>query len=353
MIGPELILLSIILLPLIGLGLVTYFKSKRDLAQNAWHQFAQDNDLQFVPALPPDQAYVIGHYRGRQLRLEATQLAPLGEAGWQTHLAVMAQSSLNGNTGQPAGPGSAKTIPDILSALDFKLKGDPGTETQGRNRQVITYRQSGLENQVDTLQSVLNLLCDLAEAYPASVALEAELVPALEAVAARSNPHLRPLISQLIQDVSWATTSMFHSRLSELLCPQCLVRYAAHPVKLSWLDEPMVYYGCRRCGQSRTVLRWSGQITAVLDSRMTTERSEQAGVLRVNWLLRHDLFDFDSVEIIQASDEEVERFAVQLGNHIDPARPDHYRHLTCRVAPQCGLSIAYPFSCRPAGLFLC
>jgi hypothetical protein len=353
MIGPELVLLCIILLPLISLGLVTYFKSKRDLAQNAWSQFAQNNDLQFVPTLPPGQAYVIGHYRGRQLRLEATQLAPLGDASLQTCLTVIAQSSLNSDTGQPAGPVSDKTIPDILAALDFKLKGDLETETQGRNRQVITYRQSGLESQVDYLQSVLNLLCDLAEAYPASVALEGELIPALETVAARPNPHLRPLITQLIQGVNWATTSMFHNRLSELLCPHCLVRYAAHRVRLSWLAEPMIYYGCRRCGQSRNVLRWSGQITAVLDSGMTVERSEQAGVLRVNWLLRHDLFDFDSVEIIQASDEEVERFAVQLGNHIDPARPDHYRHLTCRVAPQCGLSIAYPFSCRPAGLFLC
>jgi hypothetical protein len=50
------------------------------------------------------------------------------------------------------------------------------------------------------------------------------------------------------------------------------------------------------------------------------------------------LFDFDQVEIIQASDEEVERFAVQVGNDTDLVREPRYREMICKIGPECRLS---------------
>ena len=44
------------------------------------------------------------------------------------------------------------------------------------------------------------------------------------------------------------------------------------------------------------------------------------GHLRVNWLTYFQPFDFVQVEIHNASDEDVERFAVQMGNDTDPIR---------------------------------
>jgi hypothetical protein len=49
-------------------------------------------------------------------------------------------------------------------------------------------------------------------------------------------------------------------------------------------------------------------------------------------------FDFDKVEIVSATDEEVERFAVKVGNDTDPFRQPHYKTMRCLVAESCNLS---------------
>ena len=61
-------------------------------------------------------------------------------------------------------------------------------------------------------------------------------------------------------------------------------------------------------------------------------------MVRVNWFAHGDLFDFDQVEIISATDEEVERFAVKVGNDTDPFRQPHYKNMPCRIAENCNLS---------------
>jgi hypothetical protein len=71
---------------------------------------------------------------------------------------------------------------------------------------------------------------------------------------------------------------------------------------------------------------------------MAVERKSENQTLRVNWLLRRSLFDFDRVEIIQASDEDVERFVVQVGNDTDPLRKPRYQEMTCRLGVDCHLS---------------
>jgi hypothetical protein len=79
-------------------------------------------------------------------------------------------------------------------------------------------------------------------------------------------------------------------------------------------------------------------IIAVLDSAWAAERDQANGLLRVNWLQRRELFDFDHVEIVRASDEDVERFAVQVGNDTDPYRKPRYRQMACFIGAECALS---------------
>jgi hypothetical protein len=66
--------------------------------------------------------------------------------------------------------------------------------------------------------------------------------------------------------------------------------------------------------------------------------AQQDQIVRVNWLSRRDLFDFDQIEIINASDEEVERFAIQVGNDTHPLRQPRYKEMDCLVAKDCRLS---------------
>jgi hypothetical protein len=71
---------------------------------------------------------------------------------------------------------------------------------------------------------------------------------------------------------------------------------------------------------------------------MSGEPVEKDGVVVVNWLVRRVLFDFSGVYINQASDEEVERFAVQIGNDTDEWRRPRYSEMTCHIGPSCVLS---------------
>ncbi|MCP4397865.1 MAG: hypothetical protein GY801_11285 [bacterium] len=116
-----------------------------------------------------------------------------------------------------------------------------------------------------------------------------------------------------------------------------MTRYKAHKVLLESL-EYLTYYGCRICGQSLKFFDCPDEIVAVLDSRMDAEQSQQDRTLRVNWLARRALFDFAEVEIVRASDEDVERFAVQVGNDTDDFRRSRYREMSCTIDPDCDLS---------------
>jgi len=62
------------------------------------------------------------------------------------------------------------------------------------------------------------------------------------------------------------------------------------------------------------------------------------GVARVNYLRHKTLFDFDRVEIVQASEYEVERLCVQVRNDTDIFRRRRYRKMPCAVDQQCSLS---------------
>jgi hypothetical protein len=46
---------------------------------------------------------------------------------------------------------------------------------------------------------------------------------------------------------------------------------------------------------------------------------------------------FDEVEIIRADEEEVERFAIQIGNDTDSVRKSRYNQMVCRISADCNL----------------
>ncbi len=81
------------------------------------------------------------------------------------------------------------------------------------------------------------------------------------------------------------------------------------------------------------------KIIAVLDSNWDEESVRDGDrLLRVNWLKHEALFDFDSIEIVEATDEDIERFTMQVGNDPDEWRRSGYRQMRCRVEPGCELS---------------
>ncbi|MCP4397866.1 MAG: hypothetical protein GY801_11290 [bacterium] len=215
-----------------------------------------------------------------------------------------------------------------------KLKGSIAAQTIDQTVHVC-YEQVEIENDSEYLRYLFDLLSDLAEACSCVVALGGEAVPFLKDMA---STHRNSIAIELLKAVARDTTARIGDRASQVVCPSCLTRYKAHKVWLGVFVDllPITYYGCRICGQSREFLE--GRLVAVLDSRMDTERVQQDGTLRVNWLERRALLDFDEVEIVQAGDEDVERFAVQVGNDTDDFRQSRYREMSCTIVPDCGLS---------------
>jgi hypothetical protein len=163
---------------------------------------------------------------------------------------------------------------------------------------------------------------------------------AVDILATLANDRAHPLQQTalwLLESISADTTARLADETDQHACEQCLVRCGVHSIPLKWASN-LPFYGCRICRRSCGLLSCPQGIVAVLDHKRAGKYELQKGVLRVNWIAHREMFDFDQVEIIQANDEEVERFAVQVGNDTDPIRQSYYQDMSCRIGPECQLS---------------
>ncbi|MEM7346186.1 MAG: hypothetical protein AAF485_18250, partial [Chloroflexota bacterium] len=170
------------------------------------------------------------------------------------------------------------------------------------------------------------------------VAWGSDAIPPLQRLEQRSpGEGLGLEAAWLLESICFETTQRLADQMDHLVCTRCFVHCYPHEIDIS-SDIKDTYYGCRACGQSRTFETNRNGIVAVLDQAMSETAFEQNSLLRVNWLVHQQLFDFDWVEIVQASDEEVERFAVRVGNDTDLIRTERYKEQVCLVAPTAQVS---------------
>jgi hypothetical protein len=148
---------------------------------------------------------------------------------------------------------------------------------------------------------------------------------------------VRSAAVRLIKCISRDTAVQLASRAPCLLCPDCLVRCHENRIPRRGRTD-LTYHGCRQCSRSRDLVEWPGEVVAVLDREWTRDQAEDGPTLRVNWLKRGGLFDFDSIEIVRATEEEVERFALAVGNDTDELRRSRYPQIRCAVSPDCRLA---------------
>jgi hypothetical protein len=332
----------ILLLSFASMGFIFYVSLQRNKKKHpaSWERLAGANNLNFSSdPSRKGQPYITGEYRGHYLELRVFEKEDEFQRIAGTRLVLT----------RPQSKSSPEDIPDQAPTLEDAARPftatDPRYPLMGKiyaipgGRQVY-YEQYGLETNVEYLQHLLDLLTDLANAYPQILAIGSKAIPLLEEKAElamiKSSHSLRPITVQLLQEITQDTTR-WATQASHRWCPHCLARCVAHEVALSPMNF-MTYYGCRICSQSEEFLDWAGPVVAILDRNITSELSEEKGALRVNWLIRRTLFDFESVEIIQATDEEVERFAVQVGNDTEAVRQPKYKEMRCTVSPACALS---------------
>ncbi len=301
-----------------------------------WKEFAAAHGLSVVPAdFPASKARLVGAYRGHDLKIESLQER---DAAYYTLVQLGAVRPGPATAGDAMGSlPNAPTPHDVLAFLmPHGLDGVPDGEIETTaGGQLFSYKPSGLLADGDKLERVCDLLAGLADRYPALAALGGAVAPALQ-VLARDNILLCNVAVQALKDIA-AATQPLGGQADQWLCPRCLVRCGAHCAGLPG-ERDVTYYGCRACCQSREFIPYPREMIAVLDTSWNHAQDLHDGLLRVNWLARRALFDFDRVEIVRATDKDVEHFAIQVGNDTDPLRSSRYAAMRCVVNPACGLS---------------
>lgn len=297
-----------------------------------WRTFAAANNLHYTYGKLLTAHRVHGLYQGWQVELVIVEprlaFAPhtrltmtLADEQQQAHL-LPKQLALETVAALFATP--LQSTPTVEGQVDVADQG-----------QTFTYEEAEVVTEVTYLQIVFDTLVGLSQAYPHIIALGGAVILVLHPIALDKKHPARAVAIQLIKDIAPTTEHLTPSEASSFLCPDCLVRSAPHKVDLGW--STVMYYGCRQCHQSQNFLTVQ-TIVAVLDRQAEPESIQADQTLTVNWLARPDLFDFDAVKILDATDEEVERFAVQIGNDTDPVRKSSYKQLLCTVSPDCNLS---------------
>lgn len=297
----------------------------------AWQKLANHHQLDFVQRSSLKGAYVSGRYRGYSLELDTVSK----KVGLDDEVYTRLLLSVD----EPA-PLSAPVAPaqvaHILGPAGTwpPLKGVITVEPGGRQ---VYYEQVGVEGDEGYLQQLFDKLHALLEAYPQVVALGGEVVADLEPIINDEAHPLHAIAAQWLEEIAQETTQRLAVQAERLRCSRCLGACVAQSTRLSLLNT-VTYYACRSCHQSQQFFEFKGQIVAVLDRTMTQEQVTVGETVWVNWLKRRDLFSFDAVEIVLATDEEVERFAVQIGNDTDPARQPRYQTMPCLISADCPLS---------------
>ena len=151
----------------------------------------------------------------------------------------------------------------------------------------------------------------------------------------KNNP-LRSVIHQLLDDIFQKISTRLNDKNTHLVCQNCLTNYDIHKIGV-WWSESFKYYGCRVCHKSQNCFEVQ-KVVAFLDTEVEEVIFQQKGTLCINWLVERKLFDFDEVRIFKATDEDVERFAVQIGNDTDEVRKPTYQKMQCLISIDCGLS---------------
>jgi len=318
---------------------------------DSWQALADEHNLIFLGGGFFKKVTLHGSYRQYYLNLELKKRTEHKQKLFSTYLTISStQANSQKNTHQPSSQTKPVVIKDIVRffnkpSLKFSLKAPLQI---AENQQIITYNYNGVNSEKRYLQFLFDLMVDLLNLYPEIIEQEGDIVAGLLTMLNDDTHGLQLIAANLLENIANRTAPRLKDKTTPLICPMCLAHCIPHKiiktvskatVKVAIKDVSMLkvtHYGCRLCYQSKNFVE--GQLVVVLDHTMQAERLEENNQLRINWFKHKNPFDFDVVEIKQASDEDVERFVVQIKNDTDPGRKEHYKTTTYIIALDCQLN---------------
>ncbi len=90
------------------------------------------------------------------------------------------------------------------------------------------------------------------------------------------------------------------------------------------------YLSCRQCKSALAGKRIE-TVVASLNREAPAIQWRNEKILLINWFKRTELFDFDRIEIHDATDQEIIQFCVTIGNDTDRFRRKRYKTMQCLV----------------------
>ncbi len=304
-----------------------------DQLPQVWRTIAQAHNFEIIHGKRVENSMIRGAYQNHTLELSAYRKDyPRGVL--HTRLTLIANESQTPTTF----PTPHQVIQQMNQINQDRKTVEDQFYTRGTisgNGQMITYEQQGLQLRTKVFIPLFDSLVALLDTYPYMASLGGEAIMVLKQIATDKSHRLSRLTQQWIEDIA-AGTHHLEPQASQLVCQLCLVHCASHQMKLSAMNH-VTFFGCRECFQSQDFYE-ANSIVAVLDAQMSDEVNQDGDTLWVNWLKHRTPFDFDRAEIIDASDEDVERFAIQMGNDTYSPRTETYQQMKCVISKTSQLS---------------
>lgn len=301
-----------------------------------WTTLAELNDLRVTNDIGSGELTLSGKFRGYDLYLRGASTGNDQDVKYRTvfQLGAGYLKSSEDKKDEPA-----ITVDEIEARFDGRGNG-PYTLKAKLKLQVwgvshLRYEYAGLETDVDYLQFLFDLSTDLMDAYPRIIKLGGEAVSTLLPISQDKKHRLQSIAQQLLHEIQEKTQALA-PETSVLVCQRCFHRVTKHEISINWMKSQH-FYGCRACQQSNDFFR-QAMVIAFLDVDMIEKAINTSQGLNVNWLIDRALFDFDAVAIANASDKDVEQFAMQIGNETDTLRKSKFAKMQCIIGPQCELS---------------
>ncbi len=115
----------------------------------------------------------------------------------------------------------------------------------------------------------------------------------------------------------------------QLVCLEHFTRFESRPVETPVGIAKCVV--CRTCGAADKV-EYVKEIVAVLDNKRRSKYLINGDVIYVSYNHHREIFDFDRVIIVDASDFDVEYLCVDIENDMDERRKGRYKKMKCSVS---------------------
>ena len=116
------------------------------------------------------------------------------------------------------------------------------------------------------------------------------------------------------------------------ICSDCYIKSSDFKI------DDFKLYGCRNCARCSDFKSIKGKIINIIDNNIKEKVLYDGNDIKVNWFKHKQLFDFDEVMIVDAKDEDIEKFAVMVSNDVDEIRRKKYKDVTCKISKTCDVS---------------